>query len=78
MYEMNASIYCYRRKSLGVSLLRSPLDGKAGGVLMKDYLVLDIDSLEDLEYLTLLAPEIAKKERGFFEIVDHIKNIRKG
>ncbi|HNW47863.1 MAG TPA: acylneuraminate cytidylyltransferase family protein, partial [Thermotogota bacterium] len=78
VYEMNASIYCYRRKSLGVSLLRSPLDGKAGGVLMKDYLVLDIDSLEDLEYLTLLAPEIAKKERGFFEIVDHIKNIRKG
>ena len=51
VYDMNASIYCYRRDSLLEKLVRSPLDGNFDQIIMEDTCVLDIDSEEDFRLL---------------------------
>ena len=55
VYDMNASIYCYRRDSLIDVLKKSPLEGKCDIILMKDTAVLDIDSEEDFILMEILA-----------------------
>jgi CMP-N,N'-diacetyllegionaminic acid synthase len=55
VFDMNASIYCYRRGSLGNTVQRSPFDGKFDISIMKDTAVLDIDSEDDFELMELLA-----------------------
>lgn len=69
VYDMNASIYCYRRESLFDRLPCSPLDGNFDIILMKDTAVLDIDSEEDFRLLELLAGYFYKDE--FQEIFDN-------
>lgn len=68
VYDMNASIYCYRRDSLMERLQLSPLEGTFDIILMKDTAVLDIDSEEDFELMELLAGSLYKEE--FQEILD--------
>lgn len=46
-YDMNASIYAYRRPFLMQDNTVKVLDGKAAFYVMKDYGILDIDSEED-------------------------------
>jgi len=62
VYDMNASIYCYRRDSLVNILEISPFDGVFDIILMKDTAVLDIDSEEDFELMQVLAPFFFKNE----------------
>lgn len=62
VYDMNASIYCYKRDSLYNTLKISPFDGVAEIILMKDTAVLDIDSEEDFELMELIAPHFLNNE----------------
>lgn len=69
VYDMNASIYCYRRDSLMSRLKDSPLDGTFDVILMRDTAILDIDSEEDFELMEFLADRIFYHE--FREILDY-------
>ena len=72
VYDMNASIYCYRRDSLLNRLQLSPLEGMFDIILMKDTAVLDIDSEEDFELMELLAGHYFRDEfREIFEFTYH-------
>ena len=71
VYDMNASIYCYRRNSLKSKLKNSPLDGLYDIILMKDTAVLDIDSEEDHELMQILAKHFFKNE--FNELYEYAK-----
>ena len=62
VYDMNASIYCYKRNSLLEKLKNSPMDGIYDIILMKDTAVLDIDSEEDFELMQILAEHFFKNE----------------
>lgn len=69
VYDMNASIYCYRRDSLMSRLKDSPLDGTFDVILMRDTAVLDIDSEEDFELMEFLADRIFYHD--FRQILDY-------
>lgn len=72
VYDMNASIYCYRRNSLLSRLQQSPLEGAFDIFLMKDTAILDIDSEEDFELMEILADHFFKGE--FKELYDYTSN----
>lgn len=55
VYDMNASIYCYRRNSLLKIFKTSPFDGNCDIIEMPDTGVLDIDSEEDFILMELIA-----------------------
>ena len=65
-YDMNASIYCYRRDSILKKLNQSPLDGVFDIVIVKDTAVLDIDSEDDFELMEVVAKHFMAD--GFKEI----------
>lgn len=62
VYDMNASIYCYKRNSLLNILDSSPFDGVFDIIVMKDTAVLDIDSEEDFDLMEILAAYFFKNE----------------
>ncbi|MDF3004029.1 MAG: CMP-N-acetylneuraminic acid synthetase [Oscillospiraceae bacterium] len=66
VYDMNASIYCYRRDSILKKLNQSPLDGVFDIVIVKDTAVLDIDSEDDFELMEVVAKHFMAD--GFKEI----------
>lgn len=74
VYDMNASIYCYRRNSLLNKLEKSPLDGLYDIIIMKDTAVLDIDSEEDHELMEILAKHFFKDE--FNELYVNVKKYK--
>lgn len=53
-YELNASIYVYRPSFLEKEVNKTILDYNCGISLMKDYLILDIDSEEDFKMMSAL------------------------
>ena len=61
-YDMNASIYAYRRKYLQGG---NTHERCAGIWLMKDTGILDIDSEEDLKLLEVIASYFIKYEEGY-------------
>lgn len=71
VYDMNASIYCYRRNSLLNILKNSPLEGNYDISIMKDTAVLDIDSEEDHELMEVLSKHFFKSE--FKELYEYAK-----
>lgn len=73
VYDMNASIYCYKRDSLLYKLENSPLEGKINIVEMRDTAVLDIDSEEDFELMQILAEHFFKN--GFEELLEKVNKI---
>lgn len=73
VYDMNASIYCYRRESLLKVLKNSPLDGNYDIILMKDTAVVDIDSEEDFELLEILSEYFFRNE--FSELYRYMKEV---
>lgn len=73
VYDMNASIYVYRRSSLFNNIIRSPLDGKFGFIKMKDTAVLDIDSEEDFTLMEVLAKYFFETE--FKELYESVYKI---
>ena len=54
VYDMNASVYCYKRSSLLYKPQQCPLEGVFDIILMKDTAILDIDSEEDFELMEIL------------------------
>jgi CMP-N,N'-diacetyllegionaminic acid synthase len=72
VYDMNASIYCYRRNSLLNVLKNTPLDGNYDITIMKDTAVLDIDSEEDHALMQILAQHFFESE--FAELYEYAKS----
>ncbi|EOF54303.1 TPA: acylneuraminate cytidylyltransferase family protein [Enterococcus faecium] len=58
VYDMNASMYSFKPDFLKEHTYI--FDGKCGIIEMKDYLILDIDSEEDFEWLEFLMPKFLK------------------
>ncbi|TQI66863.1 acylneuraminate cytidylyltransferase family protein [Clostridium sp. KNHs216] len=73
VYDMNASIYCYRRNSLYSKLKQSPLDGKFDIFLMRDTAVLDLDCEDDFNLLEILACYFFQEE--FKELYDYVSRM---
>ncbi|WMJ83318.1 acylneuraminate cytidylyltransferase family protein [Oscillospiraceae bacterium LTW-04] len=73
VYDMNASIYCYRRDSIISKLNQSPLDGEFDIVLVNDTAVLDIDSEDDFELMEILAKHFMAD--GFKEIDAYVRTM---
>ena len=73
VYDMNASIYCYRRDSLINKLETSPLDGAFDIVLMKDTAVLDIDDENDFKLMGILAQYFMTTE--FKELYEYTRTM---
>jgi CMP-N-acetylneuraminic acid synthetase len=73
VYDMNASVYCYRRDSLLNRLDQSPLDGVFEIFLMRDTAVLDIDSEEDFALMEVLGRYFFSG--AFKELYEHVIRI---
>jgi CMP-N,N'-diacetyllegionaminic acid synthase len=75
VYDMNASIYCYSPKYLKQN---HEMNGemKKGISFMKDSLILDIDSDDDLKTLNHLVPFFLENEKEFKDIYLNAKNIK--
>ncbi len=72
VYELNASIYVYSPKFLDSEITGTILDYNCGISVMKDYLVLDIDSEEDFEMMQELHKYYKKNDidlAGITEII---------
>lgn len=54
VYDLNASIYCYRRDSLLNKLKEMPFEGIIDIIIMPDTAVLDIDSEEDFRLMEII------------------------
>lgn len=74
-YDMNASIYAYKRDFILSENTRKVFDGKALAWIMKDTAVLDIDSEEDLELMQVLARYFYTKYGTMGEVYQQIKEI---
>ena len=61
-YELNASIYAYKPDFLVGGIDKTILEYKCGISLMKDYLVLDIDSEDDFEMMQMLHKYFCEKD----------------
>jgi CMP-N,N'-diacetyllegionaminic acid synthase len=72
-YELNASLYAYRPKFLVKKLDKNLLDNNCGISLMKDYLVLDIDSERDFILMQHLHDFFCKEEGGLNKIYNVAK-----
>lgn len=67
VYDMNASIYCYKRNTLA-DYKKDPFEEKIDIVVMKDTYVLDIDHEEDFYIMECLVKNYYKDEfREIFE-----------
>lgn len=73
VFDMNASVYCYRRAGLLQRLAKSPTQGAFDIFLMKDTGVLDIDSEDDFVLMEILAQHFFKNE--FKELYDYTKSL---
>jgi CMP-N,N'-diacetyllegionaminic acid synthase len=62
VYDMNASIYCYKRESLLNKIKESPFEGANDIIIMQDTAVLDIDSEEDFELMEVLGKYYSNNE----------------
>ena len=71
IYDMNASIYIYKRNSFFDIIQGSPFDGKTGIFQMEDYGILDIDSEKDFELMEVIFKHIIKKRKP--EWIDNLK-----
>lgn len=71
-FDMNASIYAYRRIPLLNNSQNNIFDGRAVAWVMKDTAVLDIDSEEDFELLQILAEYFFRSYECYGLIRDNI------
>ena len=77
IYDMNASIYCYRRNSLINILDKSPFTDNCGHYEMIETGILDIDGPEDFELMKVLAEHFFNTNAGMKLIYENIKNLLK-
>lgn len=75
VYDMNASIYVYKRNCLINKLKTSVFDGNCGIYIMEDTYVLDIDSEDDFQIMELLAKEYYYKQLPYNLIRNNIIQI---
>jgi len=75
VFDMNASIYVYKKDALVEKLEISPLDGKSGIYLMEDSYVLDIDNERDFIIMELLYRELFSKCKSFKVLRENITNL---
>lgn len=76
-YDMNASIYAYRREHLLKTAEQDVFHGINVGWIMKDTAVLDIDSEEDYELMGILAAYFYRRYPELGRVQDNIKTILK-
>ncbi len=74
-YDMNASIYAYRREFILCETTLSVFDGKAIAWRMTDTAVLDIDKEEDFELMEILARYFYNKYTSYQEIYTEIQGV---
>ena len=72
-FDMNASIYAYRREPLLENKQNSIFDGNAGIWMMRDTAVLDIDSEEDFELMQVVAQYFFDHYEEFGRVRDNLK-----
>jgi CMP-N,N'-diacetyllegionaminic acid synthase len=75
IFDMNASIYAYKphflRKAKGI------FEGKCQISEMEDTAVLDIDSLEDLVLLDVIAGHLAITDSDWIKVIENIESLKK-
>jgi len=64
VYDMNASIYFYRRDALGSRIKTMPFDGEFSFFVMRDYGVIDIDSERDFDLMAIIYENFFQKSKG--------------
>lgn len=74
VYDMNASIYCYKRDSLILNPQTGPLKYNFGIIEMQETGIIDIDSEKDFILLELLSDYYFNGE--YKEIYEYLKNYR--
>ena len=72
-YDLNASIYVFKRAFLKQNTTGFLWDGKCDIVEMEDTAVLDIDSEEDFEMMEIIARYLYANKPAFAEVRDHIR-----
>ena len=72
-YDMNASIYAYSVKALMEKESKTFFNDKCDAVMMKDTGVLDIDSEEDFELISVIADHFIKQNEEYREIYENAK-----
>ena len=72
-YELNASMYAYRPRFLESGFKDTILDHNCGIVVMKDYLVLDIDSEEDYKMMQVLHRLYIESDNELREVYEEAK-----
>ncbi len=68
MYDMNASLYAYSPQALKTKNHKSFFNSRTDAVLMKDTAVLDIDSEEDFELISVIGKYFFENYPEFSEI----------
>lgn len=71
VYDLNASLYAYSPDFLKKNL--QLFDAKSEIIEMKDTAVLDLDKLEDFEYMEVIASYLVEKYSDYKEVYDNIK-----
>lgn len=74
-YELNASIYVYNPEFLRGEIKNTILDNRCGISVMRDYLVLDIDSEEDFVMMEFLHNYYCEHDPTIKEVYDVCKTI---
>lgn len=77
VYEMNASIYVYSPSFLESDISAPISDYKCGISMMRDYLVLDIDSEEDFRMMEFLHRYYIDDDAGIREVYETANQQRK-
>lgn len=73
IYDLNASIYVFRRDFLANNHTGILWDGKIGVTTMMDTGILDIDSEEDYRLMEVIAGHLYQNYPAFGEVRDHIR-----
>ena len=72
-YDLNASLYTFRREFLRTNQSGFLWDGRCDIFEMEDTAVLDIDSEEDFEMMELIARHLYATRKEFAEVRDNIR-----
>ncbi len=75
IYDVNASMYVFRRDFLAQNTTGILWDGKIGVIKMKDTAVLDIDSEEDFVLMQFIARYLYEQYPAFAQVRDHIREV---
>ncbi len=78
MYDMNASLYAYSPSALRTKEHRSFFNTNTDAIIMKDTAVLDIDSEDDFELISVIGAYFYQKYPPFGEVQNRAKEIGGG